>query len=316
MSPPQKVAHDFLEPQPLHPGYPYASLYGAWRYIAVCLNNKGGVVSAEDLVAAHYTRGALEDRILASLNAAGKNLEELTPEDLGGTDEFHLGGRESTEALASFMHLHQGVHLLDVGCGIGGPARYFAGLGCQVTGIDLTAEFVAVAEHLTRMVKLDQRVTFREASALELPFDSASFDGAYEIHVGMNIPDKAGVFREVARVLKPGARFAIFDILRVKDGAFEFPVPWARSSDASFVASIDDYLRALESAGFRIEHQRERRQFALDAMQKVREQAASGPPILGIHLLMGEKAALMLKNVGAAIDAGVLEPVEFVAVAE
>jgi ubiquinone/menaquinone biosynthesis C-methylase UbiE len=273
-------------------------------------------MSAEEQVAAHYTRGTLEDRILASLEAAGKNLDQLTPDDLGGMDEFHLGGREATEALASFMHLRPGMHLLDVGCGIGGPARYFAGRGCQVTGIDLTAEFVAVAERLTRMVKLDQRAAFRQASALDLPFDSASFDGAYEIHVGMNIPDKASVFREVARVLKPGARFAIFDILRTADAAYDFPVPWAQSPDTSFVGSIDDYRRALESAGFRIEHQRERRQFALDFMQKVREQAASGPPVLGVHLLMGEKAALMLRNVGAAIDAAVLEPVEFVALAQ
>ena len=299
-------------------GLSYPSLNGGLAATtAVCLINTGDVVSAEEQVAAHYTQGALEDRILASLHAAGKNLDQLTPEDLGGLDEFHLGAREATEALASFMHLHPGMHLLDVGCGIGGPARYFAGRGCQVTGIDLTAEFVAVAERLTRMVKLDQRATFRQASALELPFDSASFDGAYEIHVGMNIPDKTGVFREVARVLKPGARFSIYDILRTNDDAFDFPVPWAQSPDVSFVASIDDYRRALESTGFRIEHQRERRQFGLDFMQRMREQAAaSGPPILGIHLLMGEKSALMLKNVGAAVDAGVLEPVEFVAVAQ
>lgn len=274
------------------------------------------IVSAEAQVAAHYTHGALEDRILASLKTAGKNLEQLSPDDLGGLDEFHLGARESTEALASFMHLQPGMHLLDVGCGIGGPARYFAGRGCQVTGVDLTPEFVAVAQRLTRMVKLDQRASFQQASALALPLASGTFDGAYQIHVGMNIADKAGVFREVARVLKPGARFAIFDILRTSDGSFNYPVPWARSPEASFVASVEDYRKALESAGFRIEHERERRQFALDFMQRVREQAAaSGPPILGIHILMGEQSQLMLKNVWDAIAAGVFEPVELVAVA-
>jgi SAM-dependent methyltransferase len=106
-------------------------------------------------------------------------------DDLAAIDEFHLGGREATQALAEFMHLRPGMHLLDVGCGIGGPARYFAERGCQVTGIDLTEEFVRVAESLSRRVKLNQKVTLRQASALELPFDSDAFDGAYTIHVGM-----------------------------------------------------------------------------------------------------------------------------------
>src|SRR5689334_24528961 len=155
------------------------------------------------------------------------------------------------------MQLRPGMHLLDVGCGIGGPARYFAGRGCQVTGIDLTEEFVRVAESLTRRVKLDQTVKFRQASALELPFASDTFDGAYEIHVGMNIADKAGVFREVARVLKPNARFAIYDLMRSAEGALAFPVPWAQTQETSFVASMEEYRQGLEGAGFRIEHQRD-----------------------------------------------------------
>src|SRR5262249_12114096 len=159
----------------------------------------------------------LEDKIVGLLRGAGKNVEQLGADDLAAIDEFHLGGREATQALAEFMHLRPGMHLLDVGCGIGGPARYFAERGCQVTGIDLTEEFVRVAESLSRRVKLNQKVTFRQASALELPFDADAFDGAFTIHVGMNIADKAGVFREVARVLKPGARFAIYDLMRRND---------------------------------------------------------------------------------------------------
>src|SRR3974390_20925 len=112
-------------------------------------------MDVEEQVSAYYTRGELEERILSTLRSTGKNLEQLRTDDIAALDEFHIGGRESTEALATFMELRPGMHLLDVGCGIGGPARYFAARGCQITGIDLTAEFVQVAEALTRRVKLD-----------------------------------------------------------------------------------------------------------------------------------------------------------------
>jgi ubiquinone/menaquinone biosynthesis C-methylase UbiE len=270
-------------------------------------------MNIEQQVAAHYTRGMLEEKILGALRSTGKNLGELRTDDLAALDDLHVGGREATQALAAVMQLRAGMHLLDVGCGIGGPARYFAERGCQVTGVDLSEEFVRVAEILTRMVKLDHNVKFRQASALELPFASGTFDGAYEIHAGMNIEDKPRVFREVARVLKSGARFAIFDVMRTGDGAFEFPVPWALSPETSFVASTEDYREALRAAGFRIEHQRERRQFALEFFQRMMAQAAAAGPPLGVHLLMGDRTPIMLKNIMAAISSGTLEPVELVA---
>ena len=272
-------------------------------------------MSIEQQVADYYTRGKLEDKILGMLRSAGKDPGQLRTEDLAAIDEFHLGGREGTEALANFMQLRSGMHLLDVGCGIGGPARYFAERGCQVTGVDLTEEFVQVAVSLTRMVKLDNKVQFRQASALELPFASGTFDGAYEVHVGMNVADKAGLFREVARVLKPGARFAIYDLMRANGGTLAFPVPWAQVPETSFVASVDDYSRELQAAGFRIEHQRDRRQFAIEFMERMMSRAASGPPVMGIHVLMGEQAPLMLKNVQTAVASGAITPVELVAIA-
>lgn len=269
----------------------------------------------EQRVASYYGRENLEDKILGMLHNAGKNLDQLRADDLAAIDEFHLGGREATQGFADFMQLRPGMHLLDVGCGIGGPARYFANRGCQVTGIDLTDEFLRVAESLTRRVKLNDKITFRQASALKLPFDSHTFDGAYTIHVCMNIANKAGVFREVARVLKPGGRFSIYDLMRTNDAELTFPLPWALTPETSFVASLDEYRHDLEAAGFRIEHQRDRRQFALEFMQRMMAQSVSGPPALGIHVLMGEQAPLMLKNVNMAIASGVLTPVELVAIA-
>ena len=152
-------------------------------------------MSTETKVAGHYGRGQLEEVILAAVARDGKDPEKLTAVDLAAVDEFHVGGLEMTQELGKQMELRAGLRLLDVGSGIGGPARYFAAEhGCRVTGIDLTEEFVRVAGSLTRRTKLDGLAEFRQASALELPFERDTFDRAYMIHVGMNIADKAGIF--------------------------------------------------------------------------------------------------------------------------
>jgi ubiquinone/menaquinone biosynthesis C-methylase UbiE len=200
-------------------------------------------MSESNAVAAHYTQAQLEQRVLQAIARAGHDPQKLSAADLAPMDEFHIGGLEATQALSEFMKLRPGMHLLDVGCGIGGPARHFASEhGCRVTGIDLTEEFVRTAVSLTRMVHLENAAAFRQGSALTMPFEPASFDGAYMFHVGMNIADKSGLFREVARVLKPGARLAIFELLRSAEGPFAFPVPWALSDQTSFVVHAKTYL--------------------------------------------------------------------------
>ena len=269
----------------------------------------------ERQVADHYTADLLEQKIVDALRAAGKDTKSLSSHDLEPFDNLHMGGRESVQELAAVMELRPGMRLLDVGSGLGGPARFFAEHGCDVVGIDLSQEFVRVAENFTGMLRLTEKASFQQKSALEMSFDTGSFDGAYMIHVGMNLADKAGVFREVARVLKPRGRFAIFDILRATDEELQFPLPWAVTSETSFVQGEDEYRDALQANGFHIAHRRSRRQFALDLMAKMRAQAAEGkPPQIGVHIVMGEQAPLMLKNVNQAIAAGKLEPIELVAV--
>ncbi len=275
-------------------------------------------MKSEEQVAGHYTRGGLAETILEALAKLGKDPDHIVVEDLAGVDEFHVGGIEATQALAEQMELTPGMRLLDVGSGLGGPARYFAGKqGCKVTGIDLTEEFVNAAKRLTQVVKLDHLVDFRQGSALQMPFEKDMFDRACMIHVGMNIADKAGVYREVRRVLKPGGLFAIFDILRMGTGAIQYPVPWAMSEETSFVADMRQYTHALETSGFRMERERRRGAFGIEFTQKVVARlAGGGPPALGLHLLMGEKTSLMIKNILAGMEQGVMEPVEIVARAE
>ena len=272
-------------------------------------------MSTEATVAAHYGRSKLEESILAAVVREGKDPEKLTAADLAAVDEFHVGGLEATQELAAQMELRPGWRLLDVGSGLGGPARYFASEhGCKVTGIDLTQEFVDAARSLTKRVKLDALVDFQQGSALQMPFAPDTFDGAYMIHVGMNIADKAGIFREVRRVLKKGALFTVFDFVRSREGAIHFPVPWALSQGSSFVARVKDYRDALEKAGFRVEKERERQAFSIAFLERfMARMAQSGPPALGLHLLMGEQAPTMARNMLAMMKEGILEPVEMFA---
>jgi SAM-dependent methyltransferase len=235
-------------------------------------------MSTEAKIARYYTRDRLKEKILQAVMQTARDVDHLTAGDFAAVDEFHVGGLEATQQLAAQMELRPGLHLLDVGSGIGGPARYFAEEhGCKVTGIDLTEEFVEVANGLTRMVKLDPLVEFQQASALAVPFEPETFDGAFMIHAGMNIADKTGVCREVRRVLKSGGLFAVFDIVRTSDGTIRYPVPWAVDEETSFVAEVKDYRDALEEAGFRVVLERSRKAFAIEFTERAIARGAIHP---------------------------------------
>ena len=271
-------------------------------------------MDTEKKVAAHYTHGALEQSILDTLRAAGKDVDKLTAADLSAVDEFHMGWREATVALAKDLRLATGARVLDIGSGIGGPARYFAeARGCRVTGIDLTPEFVQVANALTHRCGLADKAEFREANATGLAFEDASFDTAIMIHVGMNIPDKAKVFAEVRRVLKPGGKFGVYDIMRAKDGPIPYPMPWAATQDTSFLETPASYQRLLAHAGFEIESETDRSAFVKELVEQRRAQAEkSGAPALGLHIL-GSGMKERLANVMAALQAGLIAPVQLIA---
>ncbi len=268
----------------------------------------------EQAVAQHYAHGTLEEAILGALSAAGKDLDHLTPKDLAPVDEFHVGGRLATVAFAEQFGARPGMRLLDVGCGLGGAARYFASEhGCLVTGIDLSGEYVDVANALAARVGLGDRVTCRQGSALELPFAAGSFDAAYMFHVGMNIEDKPRLFREVRRVLAPSGVFGIYDVMRLAPGDLHYPVPWTGSAEVSFVADAESYRRLLMAEGFEVVKERNRRDFALDVFAQMRARgAARAPAPLGLHIVMGESAGQKVKNMTGDITAGLIAPIELI----
>ena len=150
----------------------------------------------ESAVAQHYGDTDLLARILAGLEAAGADLNHLQPDDLAPVDEFHIGGRKGTAHAVEAMSLNKDQHVLDIGCGIGGSARYIASqVGCRVTGIDLTPEYITAAKTLTGLTGLDGKVSYEVASALAMPFESKTFDAAITIHVAMNIPERVALYR-------------------------------------------------------------------------------------------------------------------------
>jgi len=207
-----------------------------------------------DKVATHYAGGGnLATAIAESLRKAGKDIGKLTTADLGTVDEFHIRGRQATLELARSLNLSADSRVLDIGSGLGGPARTLVETyRCRVTGIDLTQAFCDAAATLSGWVGLSDRVAFRQGDATSLPFADDEFDAAMTIHVAMNIARKDRVYAEAKRVLRPGAHFAVYDILQGEGGDVLFPVPWAREPSISHLATPDAMQSLLTGAGFKI----------------------------------------------------------------
>lgn len=246
----------------------------------------------------HYGFGSIYEQIKTGLEAAGKNMDALNVDDLAPIDEFHTRGRESTLEVANLANLSGSDHVLDVGCGLGGTARHLAETyGCHVTGMDLTQEYIDVGQSLTELVGLRDRITLRQGSALDVPFEDNEFDVVWTEHVQMNIADKARFYSEIGRVLKPGGRFLFHDIFRGPGDPPHYPVPWAEDESLSSLATENAARSHMESAGMDIVHWYGKVDESIDFFRKVAARIAeAGPPPIGIHLLMGDNAHIKLQN--------------------
>ncbi len=267
--------------------------------------------SGSDRLVDHYGGGDLLSAIDGALAEMGRDPAAITVDDLGPVDEFHVGGRSATEHLVEQLDVEPGAHLLDIGCGLGGTARLLAsGPAGRVTGIDLTPGFVAAGQALNRRVGLDGRIDLRVGSALDLPYDDAGFDGAVMLHVGMNIGDKERLLAEVARVLRPGSRFALYDLMRVGNGPIRYPVPWSSEAATSEVAAPAAYRDAAAGVGFDLVAETDRTAEASAFFSRLR---SGGPPSpLGLHLVMGPETPTKVANMVEAVQSGTLAPTEMV----
>ncbi|MEM6429017.1 MAG: class I SAM-dependent methyltransferase [Deinococcota bacterium] len=267
-------------------------------------------------VSEHYLHGDLLKEIWNSIKTLGKTTETITIEDLAPVDEFHIGGRAATEHFMSQLNFSSADYLLDIGCGLGGAARFVASTyGSRVAGVDLSSEYVQTGTALNKWVNLDEHIYLQEASALSLPFSNDVFNGSYMMHVGMNIENKAQLFTEVFRVLKSGAVFGIYDIMQIGNNELNFPVPWASEKTMSFLATPEHYKHALHDTSFRVAHENNRHEFAMGFFKAQREktEALGGPPPLGLHTLMQNTTSTKLNNMIQAVSATYIAPVEIVA---
>lgn len=255
-------------------------------------------MSPSPSVASHYAReGALTARILSALTAAGKDLDRLTAEDIAPYDQFHSRGHRATEELAALLSPQAGQLVLDLGCGIGGPARWLASQrGCQVIGLDLTEVYCRTAKELSARVRLERQTRFVCANALHLPFAEARFDLVWTQHAAMNIADKARLYREIARVLKPGGRFGLYDVMAGEAGDPYYPVPWASAAEWSHLMQPAAVREGVLATGLKERHWQDLTAEAKAWSEKAVAAQAAGKGPSGPALILGPDFAEMVAN--------------------
>ena len=249
----------------------------------------------------HYSRAEALPRILARIDEVSPG--DLSPDILAPLDQFHSGGLAATRELANLAAIKPGEAVLDVGCGVGGPARVLAAEhGARVRAVDLSPAYVAIGRALSKKGGIP--VTFETANALDLPFADASFDLLWTQHASMNIADKPRLYRELRRVLRPEGRLAFHDLLvGAEPGPLQFPVPWADGVEESFLIGARDLRTLLASCGFRERIWQDRTAATLAYFEKVPPPSAVAPP-LGAHLLLGPQFPAMAANLRQNMAAG------------
>ncbi|MDH5593256.1 MAG: methyltransferase domain-containing protein [Gammaproteobacteria bacterium] len=240
-------------------------------------------------IQSYYSPNDLYNRILAGLDEIGKDMSRLTLDDLQPVDEFHIRGDTATRELINLSGFTSDMHVLDVGCGVGGSTRRLSHeTGCRTTGIDLSEEYIEVAQRLTQLLGMQDLVQFRASNALDLSFSDNTFDGVWSIQMNMNVHDKLTWFKELYRVTKPGGRVVLYEVCANRNTPVYFPVPWAQDSSMSCLVAPDEFRDMIISTGFEVETWNDKTELARIAFSHMTEPTGEPElPELGVHLLVG-----------------------------
>ena len=264
----------------------------------------------------YYSPNDLYNKIIDGLNKLGKDLSKVSLDDLQPVDEFHIRGDTATKELIKLAEFTPDMHILDVGCGIGGSTRRLSHeTGCRVTGIDLSNEYIDTAERLTQLLNMQDQVTFHACSALELPFEDDAFDGIWSLQMNMNIEDKLAWLRETYRVLKPGGRAVLYEVCGNKNTPLYFPVPWAQDSSMSFLVQPELFSNVIKDAGFEIKIWNDKTDLAQKAFANAKEpEGEPNLPVLGVYLLVGNDIQTKAYNLHRNLDEERVSLIETVAI--
>ncbi len=263
-------------------------------------------------IADHWGRGDVYALIVAALDKTGKALDGLTVEDLAPIDHFHARGFPATVDLADRLPIQPGQNIVDIGCGLGGPARYMAKrFRCHVSGLDITEPFVEAARKLTALLRMESEVNIDRGDGQRLPYPDSSFDGAYTQHATMNVADRPAFFAEAYRVLKPGAFFALTEHGLGPKVELHYPVPWSMDGAGSYLVTPSETRAILEKTGFESIVIEDTGPKYLAAYRAAIERAEKGAmPPLGVHILMGETALEKTGNSARNIEEGRTHPIQ------